>query len=357
MKLNKNLKKIILIIGIPIFLILFSVGGILLFITLVEYRPLPVEEVKVEGEFYKKLSLDDEIHLLSWNIGYFALGEQADFFMDGGKMVRGFSEKDIRINLSNVVREVNQKKPDIILFQEVDKKAYRSFGVDEVAELSFAFPSYKNSYARNFKALFIPYPFPPIRNVDAGLLNLSSFNVTKAERRSLPSPFKWPVKTVNLKRCLLVNRLPIERSEKELVIANLHLEAYDESGGALAQLQEMLQYLNEEYEKGNYVIAGGDFNQTFSSVDNERFLVHEKGIWKPSQIKIDSYEHFVFLMDGETPSCRSLHKPYDRSEKFPYYIIDGYIVSENIEVKELKTINLDFKHSDHNPVSLRVRLK
>lgn len=44
---------------------------------------------------------------------------------------------------------------------------------------------------------------------------------------------------------------------------NLHLEAYDDGEGKEAQTAMLLQILQEEYVKGNYVIAGGDFNQSF----------------------------------------------------------------------------------------------
>ena len=84
---------------------------------------------------------------------------------------------------------------------------------------------------------------------------------------SLPCPFSYPIRLANLKRCLLVNRIPIEGSDKELVVINLHLEAYDDGAGKEAQTRMLAQLLREETEKGNYVIAGGDFNQTLDTVD------------------------------------------------------------------------------------------
>ena len=47
----------------------------------------------------------------------------------------------------------------------------------------------------------------------------------------LPCPFSWPTRIANLKRCLLVERIPIADSDKELVLVNLHLEAYDDGEG------------------------------------------------------------------------------------------------------------------------------
>jgi exonuclease III len=38
-------------------------------------------------------------------------------------------------------------------------------------------------------------------------------------------------------------------------------------------------------------------------------------------------------------------------------VIDGFIVSPNVEVLSVQTIDLDFKNSDHNPVKLTFALK
>ncbi|HCC38245.1 MAG TPA: endonuclease/exonuclease/phosphatase, partial [Treponema sp.] len=46
-------------------------------------------------------------------------------------------------------------------------------------------------------------------------------------------------------------------------MVNLHLDAYESSGGREAQTQMLLDFLYREYAKGNYCIAGGDFNQSF----------------------------------------------------------------------------------------------
>ena len=44
------------------------------------------------------------------------------------------------------------------------------------------------------------------------------------------------------------------------------------------------------------------------------------------------------------------------SEKFQYYIIDGFIVSNNIGVNSLATQDYQFKSSNHNPVLMNVTL-
>ena len=49
--------------------------------------------------------------------------------------------------------------------------------------------------------------------------------------------------------------------------------------------------------------------------------------------------------------------PYDKnSSNTQYYIIDGFIVSNNIKINNVETIDHDFQYSDHNPVSLSIQL-
>lgn len=115
----------------------------------------------------------------------------------------------------------------------------------------------------DYSCPYVPIPWPPIGRVNSGLFTTTRYEIASAERIALPCPFSWPVSTANLKRCLLVSYLPIEGSDKQLVLVNLHLEAYDDGEGKIAQTKQLREFIQSEYEKGNYVIAGGDFNQVF----------------------------------------------------------------------------------------------
>ena len=68
------------VIGIPV----LAVVLFFLFLTIVEYRPKPIEEVPFTSE--KGMLLRDKpVSIMSWNIGFAGLGKDEDFFMDGGK--------------------------------------------------------------------------------------------------------------------------------------------------------------------------------------------------------------------------------------------------------------------------------
>lgn len=338
----------------------FLLCGILLVVVLsvTEYKPAEKESLEVTGEGSDTVALGEELTVLTWNIGYGSLGSNADFFMDGGTSVKTANKERTMYNMEGINAAVHDMDPDIALFQEVDVKSMRSNWVNESESIVDAMDSVSSTFAYNYKSLFIPYPWPPIGTVNAGILTTSKYDITESTRYQLPNPFSWPYRVGNLKRCISVNRMEIADSDKELVVVNLHLEAYDDGEGKAAQTAMLLSILQEEVDAGNYVIAAGDFNQIFSNVDSS-YEVYD-GMWEPGVIDVSDFgEDFQLLMDGDTASCRSLDQPYDGADKetFQYYIIDGYIVSSNIDVTSIETEDLDFTYSDHNPVVLKAVLE
>lgn len=339
---------------LAVFLILLAV------LTVTEYRPKEVEEVEVRGDYSKEPGVGEEISVLSWNIGYGALGDNADFFMDGGNQVMTADAGRVMENLRGIVEEIQEIKPDFVFMQEVDLDSKRSCHIDERQEIVSRLSGYQDSFAYNYKVSYVPYPLPPLGKVECGLYTLSSCRVASATRISLPCPFRYPVRLCNLKRALMVNRIPVKNSGKELVMVNLHLEAYDSGEGKAAQTAVLKEFLEQEAQAGNYVIAGGDFNQSFSSVDTSMYPVISDELWKPGVVETEDFsEGLQFLMDNRVPTCRSLDRPYQEADAdgFQYYMLDGFILSDNVVVNSLETMDLQFEHSDHNPLLLRVVLQ
>ena len=349
--------------AVCILLLVIAAAGavVLLFATIAEYRPADREAAELEtaAEGHEPLHEGDTMRVVTWNIGYGALGDNADFFMDGGKMVNTADVQRVEENISGMIGGIKDMDADIVLLQEVDRDSARSHHIPETARFREALPEYPDSsFAWNFKTSFVPYPVPPIGKVGSGLLTLSAPQILDAERVQLPCPFSWPVRTVNLKRCVVINRIPIEDSEKELVVMNLHLEAYDSGEGKVEQTRMLRELLETERAAGNYVIAGGDFNQIFSDVDASAYPVYE-GKWQPGVIEAaDFSDEWQLLMDSRVPTCRSLDQPYAGADlsQFQYYVIDGFIMSDNIEVLSLETRDQGFVSTDHNPVLAEVRL-
>ena len=341
------------------------IGLVLTFIILIgilyvsEYKPNPVEQLGVDEVPEDQIPLHEPITLMTYNIGYGALGDNADFFMDGGKSVKTATQDRVYENMDEIVSATEEMNPDIIFYQEVDENSHRSSHMNEVNYLEWAFPDYETAFAYNFRVWFIPYPLPPIGKVNSGIMTLSRYEIEEAERVSLPCPFTGIERLGNLKRCLLVAHLPVEGSDRELTLINLHLEAYDDGEGKAAQTEKLREVLQAEYEKGNYVIAGGDFNQVFSGVDPDIYPVRE-GYWQPGVIQEGDFsDDWQFVMDPSMPTCRSLDRPYAGADPdtFQYYMIDGYILSSNVKLIGVETQNLGFVSSDHNPVLMQVVLE
>ena len=356
MKIVKKTLKVLLIL---VLLAVLALGGLVGWLSAVEYRPASVEAVKpLRTEAAGKLGSGAELKLLCWNIGYAGLGAGSDFVMDGGQNMRAADRATVRQYLAGIAGTLEQGDYDLALLQEVDVNSSRTYGTDEAEALAFG----DAAFALNYSCPFVPNPstylIDPMGKVNSGLLSCSRFTVARSERHALPCPFSWPLRIVNLKRCLLVDYLPIEGSDKQLVLVNLHLEAYDDGEGRLAQTRQLMDFLAREYEKGNYVIAGGDFNQLFPGALETYPNTHQEN-WDPLGLEESSLpEGFSFAYDLAAPSCRLLNQPYDPSDTVntQYYVIDGLIVSPNVTVRSVRTLDLGFADSDHNPVELSVTL-
>ena len=357
--MKKNGKMIGLIFAAVVGVVLAAALILLLVLTVTEYKPADVEKAASYGKAEKQLHTGDTIDVISWNIGFGALGDNADFFMDGGTMVKPSTKERVQENIDAMTAFLAEECADLVLLQEVDEKSTHSYYMDERTMLAQGLEgaglSYENYLAYNFKTLFVPYPLPPIGREQAGQVTFSAYPSSDARRISLPCPFTYPVRLANLKRCLLVNRIPVADSDRELVVINLHLEAYDDGAGKEAQTRMLVQLFEEEMEKGNYVIAGGDFNQTLDTVDLSKYPLQREGLWQPGIIDTGAFADVQCLMDERVPSCRSLDRAYNGEDPdFQYYVLDGYLLSGNLTVESLETVDLGFVNSDHNPIRLQV---
>lgn len=346
------------------YIFLFIIGilfFLLLFLSIFEYKPEDLTVIPFsDGNI--NLTSEKTYSILSWNIGYAGLGKNSDFFMSGGKKVRP-SKDYLYTCFDGIVKTIQNIPTDIVFLQEVDIESRRSRRINQFESIQKTLNK-KGIFALNYKCPFVPFPFPPIGKVECGIASLSNFKISTAHRHSLPVLFKWPFRLANLKRCFLETRLPIYQDNKptgkELILVNFHLEAFDNGQAKIAQTKQLMNFLNSEYAKGNYVIAGGDFNQTFPGAKEYPFNGMDS--WVASTMEASSLQSgWSFCFDDSVPSCRSTAEPYvgkkAETKDFQFYLIDGFIRSPNVEVTTVKTIDKNFEYSDHNPIYLEFRLK
>ena len=346
------------VIGAVVLLVLLF----FLFLTIVEYRPKPIQdEPFTPGN--EKLETGTKISLLSWNIGYAGLGKNEDFFMDGGKKVRPESKKVVEKYLNGIEETIKEAASDIIFIQEIDIKSKRTWKINEYEALK-ACTNKAGAFTYNYKCTYVPFPLPTIGHIESGLAILTNYHTVSSQRRALPVPFKWPVRLANLKRCILTTRIPVYENGlatgKELVLADFHLEAFDKGEGKIAQTKALKEFIDSEYAKGNYVIAGGDFNQRFPG--STAFPPKWLDGWLPGQLDAAMLEEgWQFVFDDTKPTCRSNKRPYNteaaKNHDWQYHVIDGFIISPNVTKLSINVIDVDFENSDHNPVYMTFELQ
>ncbi|NCB33472.1 MAG: endonuclease [Erysipelotrichia bacterium] len=360
------LKKILRMFGIIILAVVLAFTLLVAFLSVREFKPKQTEEIAVEtteaDSSVKPVRQGDSLTVLSWNIGFGALDKDEDFFMDGGRMSRTSSRDKVQNSITEIIQTVNSQNADAVFIQEIDRGSDRSYQINEyqIMQSAAGLNQVHSSFANNYKCDYVPYPLQGmLGKVDSGLAIFTNFETKNAVRESLPVPFKWPISIANLKRCLLVERIPIEGSDRELVLINLHLEAYDDGEGKAAQTKQLLSFLETEYAKGNYIIAGGDFNQSFPGIDETVYAIKNPDLWMPAALDTASLaDNWSVAADDSVPTCRLLNQPYDpSSDATQYYVIDGFLVSPNITVHTAETLDENFEYSDHNPIKLNVTLK
>ena len=332
-------------------------AGLVGYLTVTEYNPAHAELAERGANNTLGKLTKTNLRLVTFNTGFGGLGEDADFFMDGGEGVNPTSQETVERNMIGIEEILSEQDADILLLQEVDTDSKRSFHLNQWLQYEYDLEDYETRFAMNYSCDYVPYPLNDrIGEVHSGIATYSRFDISSATRYSLPCPFSWPTRVANLKRCMLVTRIPIENKEQELVIVNFHLEAYDDGEGKAAQFEQLLTFLQTEYEKGNYVIAGGDFNQAFPD-SLERYPIKATTEWEPS-ITEELPKDWQYAYDESVPTCRLLNQPYEpSSDKTQYYVIDGFIVSPNVSVDRVETLDEGFVYSDHNPVVLDITLE
>ena len=303
--------------------------------------------------------------ILSWNIGFGAYEEDFGFFMDGGTQSRAWSKERLEENLAAIGQTISQQNADLAILQEVDFDSDRSYHVDEALFLrTFDGLDVRTDsvFAVNYHSAYLFYPLTrPHGASNSGLLTMSKLGVRSAVRRSLPVE-TGVTKILDLDRCYSVSRIPVA-SGKELCLYDLHLSAYTSDGKiADEQLELLLSDMQAEYEAGNYVIGGGDFNKDLLPGGSESYFgVSTEGYTWAQPIRFDLLEKTdirLIAPEGNgapVPTCRNADGPYHDGQLV--LTVDGFLVSPNVEVLESEVIDTGFSYSDHNPVCMTFLLR
>ena len=304
--------------------------------------------------------LDKEYIIATQNLGFGAYTADFTFFMDGGKESRARSKESVINCIDSGAQKIEGYSPDFIMFQEIDLDATRSHHVDQYAMLQDSFKDYSHTFAMNYDSPYLFYPlYSPHGASKSGIATFSKINMTSSLRRSLPISTSL-TKILDLDRCYSVTRIPVENG-KELLLYNIHASAYGSDDSVrTAQMAMLFEDMQSEYEKGNYVICGGDFNHDFTGDSSLKLNGSETEYgWAqpfPDELIPNGFTRCTNYKDGLiAPTCRNCDIPYEEGNYT--IIVDGFFVSDNVECVVVENVQTDFEYSDHNPVLMTFKLK
>jgi len=290
-----------------------------------------------------------EITVTTWNIGFAALGAGADFFVDGSKNMRALPKSQIQAAAMSIAGRLAGFNADAVLLQENAEAGFLTRGVSVNGAIKSGLTNYAHCFWPDLKTLLVPKPF----NFLHGMSTYTRREISDCMTLSLPQDPLYYYGFMKKYYGAVVQKLPIGGQAKTWVVINIHLSAFDKGANVRQrQLTSLLEYAEQEYRAGNYVVIGGDWNMRMSATE-----------FPHSIPKSDLFEVFDFPqdklpkgwmlgVDERTASLRSLSKPYVKGETFTT-IVDGFVVSPNVRVEAVITDNLAFEHTDHHPVTGR----
>ena len=318
----------------------------------------PAGEADAEADMLK---LGEEYTAVTYNIGFGAYTPEFSFFMDGGKSSWAASKESVLETVSGAAALTASLEPDFALIEEIDLDATRSYHVNQYDLFRVSMKEYYSVFAVNYDSSFLMYPFTqPHGKSKAGIGMFSKYPVKGALRRSFPISTSFS-KFFDLDRCYSISRVPVENG-KELVIIALHMSAYGNSDAIReAQISELCEDMQREYEAGNYVICGGDFNHDLKALDDDGA---QRESWAYPFPRESLPEHFAFCIDTFTDeerasmwdSARNADMEYVPGETYTV-TLDGFIISDNVELVSYENVSTGYSYSDHDPVCMKFSLR
>lgn len=355
----KTLRKIFLIL---LAVLLLVVGGYVIYVFASYHRieDNQVLEVTAPAEpAAETVETGTAYSIMTYNVGFGAYVPEYSFFMDGGTYSWALSKERCEETINGAAALVNQYDPDFLFLEEVDLDATRSYHIDQKALFDQAFPSRYSVCAIDYDSPFLFWPpTQPHGKSLSSIVTYSRYPITSSLRRSLPISTSLS-KLIDLDRCYSISRVPVENG-KELVLFCVHLSAYGTDAAVRdGQLELLASDMQAEVESGNYVICGGDFNHDLLSEDTGE----ERETWAYPLDRSKLGDDLTLVVDLLTqeerdtlpPSCRNADMPYEEGVTY-VLTVDGFIISDNVELVSYENITTGFTWSDHDPVRMEFRL-
>jgi endonuclease/exonuclease/phosphatase family metal-dependent hydrolase len=291
-----------------------------------EYQSLIANETKSTQKN------DSIFSIVTYNIGYLS-GMTNNLAVESPKEL-------FDVNMAKVVSEIKKVKPDIMAFQEIDFDASRSYNVNQEEEISKLGFNYR-AQTINWDERYLPFPYWPISmhygKVVSGQSIISKYPLKEQQRIVLQRVADAPFYRDAFYLERLAQVVKVVLNGKEVVVINIHLEAYEKETRA-KQFEEVLAIFNQ-YKEIYPTILLGDFN---ARARDENAVVQKIFAMKAIGSAASDMNNLGNTFNSKDPSKR----------------IDYIFYTKNsIEYISGKVLNQFGQASDHLPLEMKFRIK
>ena len=275
---------------------------------------------------------DSIFSIVTYNIGYLS-GMTNNLAVESPK-------EFFDVNMAKVVSEIKEVKPDIMAFQEIDFDASRSYNVNQEEEISKLGFNYR-AQTINWDERYLPFPYWPISmhygKVVSGQSIISKYPLKEQQRIVLQRVADAPFYRDAFYLERLAQVVKVVLNGKEVVVINIHLEAYEKETRA-KQFEEVLAIFNQ-YKEIYPTILLGDFN---SRARDENAVVQKIFAMKAIGSAASDMNNLGNTFNSKDPSKRIDYIFYTK---------------KSIEYISGKVLNQFGQASDHLPLEMKFRIK
>ncbi|PCH91945.1 hypothetical protein COB80_01125 [Candidatus Kaiserbacteria bacterium] len=294
------------------------------------------------------------LKILTWNLGYGAMGAEADVSFEGGKNIIPSSKKAIVKNISGIQKVLEKSKADVFLLQELSSGSLLNRWHNIRHAVQHVLPRHSRNMVSNFS---LPLFFDFLRN-EHGLGTFVKEKLNIHRKHSSPLAGGELYYKVIRRFDYALTTFVETGDGKVVAFINTHLSSFDIRGTVrIEQFKQLIAYVKKLTKNGYSVVIGADWNMHAGKVNFSK---------DSDKKQYEKYTHdfpYHLLGDGwtshfapNTPTLRAANRPYKKGESTTA-TVDGFICSPDIQVDSITTLDLDFEHSDHNPVEIVVSQK
>lgn len=300
-------------------------------------------------------SAASELVVVSWNVSWaYGWGSEGSGARKPKMHFEGAVDK-----IGAVLRDL---RPDIVLLQEVDFDAGRSYGIDEALRVASVAGLRHVAEAPSWRANWIPFPYwPPSEHYGrmlSGGAVLSRYPIDTNEVELLDKPEANPFWYNLFYPFRFVQRADVVIGGVRVRVFNTHLEAFDKAN-RIAQAERLKSKIQGMIT--SFTLLGGDLNSVPPESTLKSGYPDETGVKTDHEDDrtVELIRSITGLLDTTAQEDFREHEP--RYFTFPAHEpsrkLDYIFAGAGFQVLEARVVHEAGAVSDHLPILARLKIK